>query len=312
MKSTRLAFENFKGPFVTHGIDVIEDPEQSDAVYLFAVNHLPNPAYLEAGPEAAQADIPKARSQIELFRHVLQSDTVQHVRSIRHPLIQTPNDIYAASPSSLYITNDHFYREGILRLIEDIMPAAKWSTVIHVQLSDLNTADATAGLDASVALDNIWNNNGLGHGRNEQEVIISSALGGRLFLARPDPDTHTLAINTTIQFDTVTDNPSYYADPYRSDVDDKSGFVVAGVSQGFRLPHTSKDPNAKDPCQVWYARRVGDTWEKKLLFEDDSSRIRSAATAVLVPIEPVHGVKRAWLFVTGFLSESMVAVKVVL
>lgn len=317
MKSTRLAFENFDGPFVTHGIDVIEDPEQADAVYIFAVNHLPNPAYLKAGPAAAEAEgIPAARSQIELFRHVLETNTAQHVRSIWHPLIQTPNDIYAASPHSLYVTNDHFYRDGMLRMVEDILPAAKWSSVVHVRLSTLDAAgDSSAGLDASVALDGLWNNNGLGHGRTEQEVIISSALGGRLFIATRQPENnHALAIHTTIQFDTVTDNPSYYADPFRTKTDDKSGLVVAGVSQGFRLPHTSRDPDAKDPCQVWYARPAANgTWEKKLLFEDDSSRLRSAAAAVLVPIEPEQGgTKRAWLFVTGFLSERMLAVKVVL
>lgn len=311
MESKRLAFENFEGPFVTHGIDIIEDPEQADAVYIFAVNHLPNPDHWLAGEGASASGVPKARSQIELFHHILESETVQHVRSIRHPLIETPNDIYADSPSSLYVTNDHFYREGPLRLIEDIWPQAKWSTIIHVQIADLKAKDAETGLDASVAHSGLWNNNGLSHGRTDEEIVISSAIGGELYVSQRHAN-HTISVQSTIPFDTVTDNPSYYADPYRSDAHDASGFVVAGISQGLYLLKTAHDPDATDPLQVWYARPQAGAgaWEKKLLFEDDGSRIRTASAAVLVPIEPKGGKKLAWLFVTGFLSESMVAVQV--
>jgi hypothetical protein len=305
-----LVLENFNGPFVTHGIDVIEDPQHPAAVYIFAVNHLPNPEFTSSTP-----DIPAARSQIELFHHVLHSSTAQHVRSIRHPLIQTPNDIYADSPNSFYITNDHFYRSGFLRLIEDVWPSAKWSNIIHIQLHELhNIADATSSLTASIAHTGLWNNNGLGHARSDSEVVITSAIGGELYLATRH-ENNTLSVHDTIIFDTVTDNPSYYVDPYASAAHDASGFVVAGVSQGFHLPQTGRDPHALDPVQVWYAKPAGsggeESWEKRLLFEDDGRRIRSASAAVLVPIEPEEeGVKKAWLFVTGFLSEGMVAVQV--
>lgn len=309
MKSKRLAFENFKGSFVTHGIDVIGDPEHADAVYIFAVNHLPNPEYWETS--GSTEGIPKARSQIELFRHVLQSDTVQHVRSIRHPLIQTPNDIYAVSPLSFYVTNDHFYRDGLGRFVEDILPIAKWSTIIHVQIHDLKAGGSTVGIDASVALAELWANNGLGHGRTDNELVISSSHGGELYVSQWHAN-NTITVQTTISFETVADNPSYYADPYRTGSDDASGLVMAGITQGAYLGQTSKDRNGTEPSQVWYARpRQGtDVWEKKLLFEDDGARIRSASAAVLVPIEPTDGRKRAWLFVTGFLSESMIAVQV--
>jgi hypothetical protein len=305
MKSSRLAFTNFEGPFVTHGIDVIEDPEQGDAVYIFAVNHLPNPAYFEAGePEGVH----KAHSQVELFHHVLESQTVQHVRSIHHPLVETPNDIYAESPVSFYVTNDHFYREGIMRHVEDVWLSAKWSSIIHVQIAELSKE---ATVEASVALTGLWNNNGLSHGRTDKEMIISSAVGGELYISALQSN-HSIELQTSIPFDTVTDNPSYYADPYRTEADDASGFVVAGISKAIHLAANAKDENATDPSQVWYTRiqPVTGVWEKKLLFEDDGSRIRTASAAVLVPVEPDGSKKLAWLFVTGFMSESMIAVQV--
>ncbi|KAJ5110777.1 hypothetical protein N7532_001312 [Penicillium argentinense] len=309
MKSTRLVFEGFKGDFVTHGIDVIEDPKQADAVYIFAINHLPNPDFVAA--DGIAEDIHAARSQIELFHHVLESNTVQHVRSILHPLVQTPNDIVAVALDTFYVTNDHYYRGGIMRLIEDAWPFAKWTNIINVKITDLKTKDAMAGLDAVVSHEGLWNNNGLGHGRREDELVISSAIGGELYLGQVHAANRSIDVHTTLPFDTVTDNPSYYADPYRSESDDASGFVVAGISQGIYLGQTAHDINGKEPLQVWYTRQTSTgTWENKLLFEDDGTRIRSASAAVLVPIEPVGGRKKAWLFVTGFLSESMVAVQV--
>ncbi|KAJ5116459.1 hypothetical protein N7456_000807 [Penicillium angulare] len=309
-KSIRLAFENFKGSFVTHGIDVIEDPSQEDAVYIFAVNHLPNPEYFEV-TEPAKNTL-KGRSQIEIFHHVLESETVQHVRSIRHPIIKTPNDIVATTPTSFFVTNDHLHPSGWLRFLEDLWPRAKWSSIIHVKVTDLKSSDATRGFDASVAHQGLWNNNGLGHARTDTEVVISSAQGGELYLAERHVGNNTLSVHTTIPFDTVTDNPSYYLDPYRTESDDASGFVVAGISQHVKLLWTGSDPKGIDPVQVWYTRPSAgsDEWEKKLLFEDDGTLIRTGSAAVLIPVEPVNGKKLAWLFVTGFLSEAMVAVQV--
>ncbi|CAI7575942.1 unnamed protein product [Penicillium glandicola] len=307
MKSTRLVFENFQGPFLTHGIDVIKDPDQSDAVYIYAVNHMANPAYFEAGNPKG---VPKAQSQIELFHHVLNSKSIRHVRSINHPLIKTPNDIYAISPVSFYVTNDHFYREGPMRLLEDVWLSAQWSSIIHVQIPDLASKDAP--IEASVALTGLWNNNGLGHGRTDHEIIISSAMGGEIFLATRHESNHSISIDTSVSVSSLADNPSYYHDPYSTDSHDASGFLVAGVSQAIHMLANAKDPNALDPIQVWYMTLNSHTgvWEKKVLFEDDGSRIRTASAAVLVPIEPKAGKKLAWLFVTGFMSESMVAVQV--
>ncbi|KAL2862948.1 uncharacterized protein BJX67DRAFT_385181 [Aspergillus lucknowensis] len=79
----------------------------------------------------------------------------------------------------------------------------------------------------------------------------------------------------------------------------------------FMKAHT--DPKAKQSVIVWHVRKdpAGTGWEKRVIFEDDGSNISTASAAVLVPIEPVEGgAKEAWLYVTGFASESMVAVKV--
>lgn len=76
--SKRLAFENFDDPFITHGIDVIPDPDASqEAVYILAVNHVPNQAVFprdgSSSPEAVPTDTPRVASRIEVFQYVSRS-----------------------------------------------------------------------------------------------------------------------------------------------------------------------------------------------------------------------------------------------
>ncbi|KAL4861502.1 hypothetical protein BDV12DRAFT_64860 [Aspergillus spectabilis] len=313
LTSSCLTFEKFPGPFVTHGIDVIQDPDRADAVYIFAVNHLGNPEYDPA------TNTPKARSQVEIFHHVLKTKTVRHVRSVRHPLVVTPNDLYAASPYSFYATNDHYYRDGFMRRFEDLALVTKWTNLVHVRFDHSSTDDGRAGVNATVALPNLRAANGLGHGRTTEEIVVASVLGGRIWRAKvDDADTGTLSIQDEIQLDSTLDNPSYYEDPYRTADDDASGYVLAGLRRAIDLPKTARDPEAKEGVIVWYVRWDKELkgWEKRVVFEDDGSRIRSASAAVMVPVDPGKGsrkgVKEAWLFVTGFISNNVVAVKVTL
>ncbi|KAE8395377.1 serum paraoxonase/arylesterase family protein [Aspergillus alliaceus] len=317
MRSTRLVFENFSGPLITHGIEVLEDPDNPGAVYIFVVNHMPNMEYYQ-GDSRAQ-DVPKARSQVELFHHALGSNTVRHVRSILHSLIVTPNDIYAESPLSFYVTNDHFYREGFKRQVEDLVPAAKWSNVVHVQVDSLESEQAEIGVNAKVALVGLQNNNGLGHGQSKEEILISNAIGGIMYRGRANPEPRNISILDEVHFDSSIDNPSYYMDPYRTSSGDASGYVLAGLLRPIDLAKNHADPNGKDGVMVWYARpntpKEGSAveWQTRLIFEDDGSNIRSSSTALLVPIELQPGEKKkAWLFVTGFVSENVIAVEVFL
>ncbi|KAI9040478.1 serum paraoxonase/arylesterase family protein [Aspergillus affinis] len=300
--------KNFQGPFVTHGIDVIADPTRSSAVYIFAVNHLPNPEYDGTGHTF------KARSQIELFHHVLGSGVARHVRSIRHSSIVTPNDIYAESPSSFYVTNDHYYRHGLKRMIEDVSPWAQWTDVVHVRLEQMESADAEAGINATTALTGIRTSNGIGCGRNEEEMLVCSALGGIMYRARADSESRSISIVDEFRFDSTIDNPSYFVDPYRTPSHDASGYVLAGLLGAANLTRSHGDPNARDGVMVWHARRKamanGTTsadWETRLIFEDDGSNIHTGSSAVMVPTDSA---KRARLFVTGFSSEHIVAVEV--
>jgi hypothetical protein len=316
-----LSFENFEGPFVTHGIDVITDEKDASAVYIFAVNHVPDADYIRHRElKRAEKDYPsdarKSHSRVEIFHHALGSSSVRHLRTVWHPLFNTPNDIYVASPSSFYVTNDHFYADGHMRHVEDLYPGATWSNTLHVQVKDLAATDPSAQVEATVALTGLHMNNGLGHGRGDGEMVIGCAAPGTIHLATLSSD-HRVNITQTLYMASSVDNPSYFADPYPEIDHDGSGFVIAGLTRVIDLHKAVRDPSVKMAAIVWFVRSGGlgagaDAWKTSLMFEDDGSRLNTGTTGVLVAIDPATegGKKKAWLFTTGFVSDSVIAAKV--
>lgn len=303
---------------------MIDDPERPDgeAVYIFAVNHVPNRHHFDLHDKQAQ----KSRSVIEVFHHVIGSKVAQHIRTVWHELITTPNDVVALSPTSLLVTNDHYYTEGHMRAVEDLYYGAEWSNTVHVTFSGAgkSTHDAD-GVQASVALDSLHNNNGIGRGnRPDQIVIVTAASGtvnfGNLVTSDGRVQIH---INSTFEAESALDNPSYFADPYANSTFDASGYTQCGLARAGDLLKNIRDPDGKDGVMVWHVSETSQgrhrsaedeqgTWGARLLFEDDSSRIRTGSAAVLVAIDPAkeNGSRKAWLYMTGFLSKNMVAAKI--
>lgn len=318
-----LKMTNFRGPFISHGFDVYSPPEDSNLVYIVAINHLPDPsALLPPSDQPSDPPQPAARSQIEIFKHEVGSSTVQHLRSVRHPLIRTPNDIYALNEHDFFVSNDHLNREGLKRDLEDMGhdDFGAWSDVIHVFISpsDMSSPDPTAGLLATVSLENVQNPNGLGHGRTADEILLNRAAGGVMHTARADPITKKLNITDTVQLASTIDNPSYFHDPYAAETGrDASGFVICGLAQAIKFPHPEINPTV-----VWLVSqhsRPGDRsetlkigeWDQKMLFMDDGKTMNTGSIGIIVAIKPERkGEKKAWLFVSGPMSKAVIRTKI--
>ena len=259
---------------------------------------------------------------MEIFHHVIGSGTATHVRSVQHPLISTPNDILARDARSFYVTNDYHYTDGIMRHLEMMFWGAKWSTTVFVEVDSLTSTSPQAGVSAKVALSGIYNQNGLGRGR-PGEILIGCAGNGIMEIGQASsPSDPTIKVGASIKFDSTIDNPSYFFDPYANSTFNASGYLLAGLSQAVHIRETSLDPNGEDGSMVWYVPLHQGTqggkslnagsMSPRLVFQDDGSRLRTGTTAVMVAIDPEleQGQRWAWMFVTGFLARSVLAVKV--
>ncbi|GHJ87055.1 hypothetical protein NliqN6_3457 [Naganishia liquefaciens] len=289
----QLALEGFTGAFVTQGIDIVDDPYDPFSIYIHTINHCP----LDPVPTSGKpAD--RARSQIEVFRHALGSGTARYIRSVYHPLVRTPNDLYSISPGEILVTNDHKYRSGAMRMLEDVV-SHRWGPKTDlVRLGFRLDGYQQGDVVGTIALSGLHNCNGLGHGPNGQ-VLLTDAAGGVLHVCSWDAYAG-LGIDSSIQLESTIDNPSYYASKF----DSEAGYVLAGLARAYTLPRTNRDPNGLEPAIVWYVPLGG---SPRILFQDDGRVLRSASTAVIVDDE--HSRER-WLFVTGFHAEAIVAVKI--
>jgi hypothetical protein len=254
------------------------------------------------------------------------------------------------------VTNDHKYRDhGLRRTSEDVWTGA-WGRITdtaHVQADvdvdvDAEGGDAGEGVYNTVALKDMHNNNGLGHGdpRKDKEVLVCDAAGGVLHLARlsfsqpssssdtsyssdsdsKNPQGLELELLESIQMDSTIDNPSYFHDPYPENRCDASGYVLAGLLRGADYGKFFRDEGHVDPSVVWHVSRSkneskdkkqnqkegGDGWTRRIVFQDDGETLSSASTAVVLPIDPATngGRKEGWIWVTGPSSKAVVATKI--
>ena len=156
-----------------------------------------------------------------------------------------------------------------------------------------------------MAIDAMQNPNGLGHGKDENEILINRAAAGIMEISQRS-GTPALTLIETVQLPITVDNPTYFHDPYAQETGrDASGYVLAGLARAIEFK------TGQDPVGV-YLVSASDDRTQKLLFRDDGKAVSTASTAILIAIDPKENVgrKQAWLFITGPMSESMASLRV--
>ncbi|XP_074510073.1 serum paraoxonase/arylesterase 2-like isoform X2 [Sebastes fasciatus] len=98
--------------FNPHGISVYIDPSD-DTIYLFVVNH------------------PEHNSQVELFRFGEDDIALVHLKTIKHELLHSVNDIVAVGADSFYATNDHYFSSGFYKHMAELLLAQPWANVVY-------------------------------------------------------------------------------------------------------------------------------------------------------------------------------------
>ncbi|KAI8996124.1 hypothetical protein BC832DRAFT_301469 [Gaertneriomyces semiglobifer] len=113
---------SYSKPLHLHGLavwapsdpDTIEDAATDNStIHLFLINHQ-DPS-----------------SVVTRFTHSLATTTLTNPTTFAHPLIRTPNNVFPVAADRFFVTNDHWYRWGVGRKIEDF-GAMEWGSVVFV------------------------------------------------------------------------------------------------------------------------------------------------------------------------------------
>jgi len=193
--------------FRPHGIFLYVDEEAGDVLYV--VNH--------AG----------GRHTIEVFDLV--AGGLRKRTTLADPLIVSPNDVAAAGSDRLYVTNDHGYPEGFMRVVEEFGRLAV-SNVVYFD-----------GSQFSVAADGIAYANGINLSRDGRTVYVASPTSLAVHVYARDPDSGGLSFVESIDAASGVDN---------IEVDEEGNLWIGSHPRLLRVRAHGADPSKFSPSQV--------------------------------------------------------------
>jgi arylesterase / paraoxonase len=89
-------------------LDVVPSAADPKELFVYAINH--------RKPIHGRAKVVGADSVVEIFKTTVGGNTLTHVRTIKSPIIDTPNDLVGSPDGkSFYFTNDHGVKIGFVR-----------------------------------------------------------------------------------------------------------------------------------------------------------------------------------------------------
>lgn len=195
--------------FHPHGISLFKTPD--NRIILFAISHrVTEPLHV-----------------VERFEW--RNDSLVHLESISDvELMTSPNDLTATGERSFYITNDHFYPDGLGRILEEYLQRA---------ISFVNYYD---GVSFKKVADGISYANGIQVSPDQKTVYVASVTGRKVLIYTRKSD-HTLEFKDEIHTKTGVDN---------IDLDENGNLLIGCHPQLLKFVAHGEDPSNFSPSQV--------------------------------------------------------------
>lgn len=160
--------------FNPHGISVYTDPSD-DTVYLFVVNH------------------PQFDSQIEIFKYVEDGSSLVHLKTIKHELLHSVNDILAVGAESFYVTNDHYFSNNLLKTLEMLF-LFPWTNVVYYSPKEVK-----------VVSEGYYFANGINMSPDQRYIYVASILNHSVEVLEKNKD-NTLTPIKSVPLGSLCDN----------------------------------------------------------------------------------------------------------
>ncbi|XP_075067879.1 serum paraoxonase/arylesterase 2-like isoform X1 [Mixophyes fleayi] len=170
--------------FNPHGISIYID-ENDDTVYLFVVNH------------------PQYKTTIELFKFVEEENILVHLKTIKHELLHSVNDIVAVGPESFYATNDYYFDNHNMKTVEMLIGLA-WTNVVYYSPGDVR--EVASGF---------YNGNGITISNDRKYIYAADVTGHSINVFKRNVN-WSLSPVKVVDLDVLVDNLS--VDPETGDI----------------------------------------------------------------------------------------------
>ena len=233
-----LLTENFKKQFAPHGISIFK----KDSSYtIAAINHTEEGEY------------------IEIFN--LKNEKLTHQKSLENELIFSPNDLVLLDENRFYFSNDHKYKDGLMRLAEDYL-GLSISNVVYFD-----------GNNYTEVADGIAYANGINFDTKRNLLFVASPRGFLVKVYQKNED-NTLTFIEDIDCKTGVDNIEF-------DVDGK--LWIGSHPNLLHFAAYAKGDKKTSPSEIITInyRKKGDYSIEQVYMEDGTEMSASTVAATL-------------------------------
>ncbi|XP_011729188.2 serum paraoxonase/lactonase 3 [Macaca nemestrina] len=172
--------------FNPHGISIFIDKDHT--VYLYVVNH------------------PHMKSTVEIFKFEEQQRSLVYLKTIKHELLKSVNDIVVLGPEQFYATRDHYFTNPFLSLFEMILDL-RWTYVLFYSPREVK-----------VVAKGFCSANGIAVSADQKYVYVADVAAKNIHIMEKH-DNWDLTQLKVIQLGTLVDNLT---------VDPATGDILAG------------------------------------------------------------------------------------
>lgn len=226
----------FKSVFHPHGINLYQDPDGQ--TFIFAINHT------------------KRGNSVEIFEY--KGGRLEHLETIKNPLMISPNDILAVGRRKFYISNDHGSTTSPGRIIEDFIPLKR----SHLLYYDGETMTIAAG--------EIGGANGIAMSADGRTLYLSATTEKAIKVFKRDINTGSLTYQLSIPLGSFPDNIEK----------NEEGILYVACMPKALTYMAHKKSNKPAPSQIFRVAKKGNNdYSVEEVYYDDGKNINAATVA---------------------------------
>lgn len=223
--------------FRPHGMDIHTDEDGQQS--LFVVNH---------GND---------EHSIEIFD--LDNGDLEHRRTVRDPMLNSPNNLVAVSHEQFYVTNDHGGQSETMRKLEDYL---------RLPLSNVLLFDGEGFSEAATGLRFA---NGINQSPDGETIYVAGTTEPGIYVYERNPETNELSYHHTIELITGPDN---------IEVDSMGTLWVGGISRLLGFVEHVDNPDHAVPAEVVRIQpRGGHNYSVDTIYQNDGSELSASSAA---------------------------------
>ncbi|XP_068828434.1 serum paraoxonase/arylesterase 2 isoform X2 [Capricornis sumatraensis] len=146
------------------------------------------------------------KNTVEIFKFEEEENSLLHLKTIKHELLPSVNDVIAVGPEHFYATNDHYFSDPFLKYLETYLNL-RWTNVVYYSPNEVKVV--AEGFDSA---------NGINISPDKKYIYVADILAHEIHVLEKHPNMNLTQLKV-LKLDTLVDNLS---------IDPSSGDVLVG------------------------------------------------------------------------------------